>query len=36
MSLPSLVIVMGNLLAQKSYTTIHLEGILFKYYFGQD
>jgi hypothetical protein len=31
-----LVIVMRNLLAQKSYNTIHLEGILFKSYFGQD
>ena len=29
MNLPSLVIVMGNFLAKKSYTTIYLEGILF-------
>ena len=30
MSLPSLEIVVRNLLAQKSYTTIHREGIQFK------
>jgi hypothetical protein len=36
MALPSVEIVMCFLLAQKSYTTIRPEGILFKSYFGQE
>lgn len=36
MIMPSAEILVRNLLAQKSYTTIHREGFLFNSYFGQE